>query len=169
MTQPENQPHILIYSDGSCLGNPGPGGYAAVLRRIDADGNELRRFSVKGNDPSRTTNVRMEMTAVAAALERLKPDEPQPITIRADHSMISDGMNLWLSGWIAKGWRKGDGKPVLNKDLWQRVIAAAGTKAITWEWVRGHAGDPRNEEVDRLAKAQAEIAKRKAAKSMFAA
>lgn len=167
MTQPDNQPHILIYSDGSCLGNPGPGGYAAVLRRVDADGTELRRICVKGNEPSRTTNVRMEMTAVAAALERLKPDEPQRIVVRADNSMISDGMNQWLPGWIAKGWRKGDGKPVLNRDLWERIIAAARTKAITWEWVKGHAGDPRNEEVDRIARKQAEIAQKRRGEVIF--
>lgn len=129
----------------------------------------MKCMVVKGRSPAQTTNVRMEMTAVATALERLKPDEPQPIIIRADNSMISDGMNLWVPGWIAKGWRKGGGKPVLNKDLWERVIAAAGAKAITWEWVRGHAGDPRNEEVDRIAREQAEIARKEAAETMFAA
>ncbi len=168
MKNPRNQPHILIYSDGSCHGNPGPGGYAATLRRIDAGGNELKCRKVRGFDPTETTNVRMEMTAVAAALEYLKPSEPQPIIIRSDNSMIPNGMTEWLPGWIAKGWRKGDGKPVLNRDLWERIIAAAEGKTITWEWVRGHAGDPMNEEVDRLAGEQKEIARQKAVEIMFA-
>jgi len=163
-----NQPHILIYTDGSCHGNPGPGGYAATLRRIDADGIALKCRRVGGFDPTKTTNVRMEMTAVAAALECLKLDEQHPIVIRSDNSMIPDGMTKWLPGWIAKGWRKGDGKPVLNRELWERIIVAAEGKAITWEWVRGHAGDPMNEEVDRLAGQQMEMARQKAAEIMFA-
>ncbi len=168
MKNSQNRPHILIYTDGSCHGNPGPGGYAATLRRIAAEGTALKCHRVSGFDPTETTNVRMEMTAVATALEYLKPDEPQPIIIRSDNSMIPDGMTKWLLGWIAKGWRKGDGKPVLNRDLWERIIAAAEGKTITWEWVRGHAGDPMNEEVDRLAGEQKELARRKAAEIMFA-
>ncbi|MCJ7995245.1 ribonuclease HI [Rhizobium cremeum] len=163
MKTPQNRPYILIYTDGSCHGNPGPGGYAATLRRIDAEGNELKCHKVRGFDPAETTNVRMEMTAVAAALEHLKPDEPQPIVIRSDNNMIPDSMTKRLPGWIANGWRKGTGKPVLNRGLWERIIAAAEGKTITWEWVRGHAGDPMNEEVDRLAGQQKEIARQKAA------
>jgi ribonuclease HI len=168
MSKPENHPHILIYTDGSCHGNPGPGGYAATLRRIAADGSELKCHRVVGLEPKKTTNIRMEMTAVAMALEYLKTDEPQPIVIRPDLELIFRTTTDYLPTWLTNGWRKSDGKPVKNRDLWERIVAAAEGKAITWEWVRGHAGDPRNEEVDRLAAKQMELARRKAASLMFA-
>lgn len=169
MNNVENQPHILIYTDGSCHGNPGPGGFAATLRRIAADGEELKYLPVVGQEPGRTTNIRMEMTAVAAALERLKADEPLPVIVRPDLELIFRTMTERINGWIANGWRIASGKPVANRDLWERIIAAAGGKDISWEWVKGHAGDPRNEEVDRLAGEQTKLARSNAAEIMFAA
>lgn len=163
MSKPGNHPHILIYTDGSCHGNPGPGGYAATLRRIAADGSELKCRRVFGLEPENTTNIRMEMTAVAKALEQLKSDEPLPIVIRPDLELIVRTTTEYLPTWLTNGWRKSDGKPVKNRDLWERIVAAAEGKAITWEWVRGHAGDPRNEQVDRLAAEQMELARQKAA------
>lgn len=145
------QEHILIYTDGSCSGNPGPGGYAAVARRIDSDGNVLETAKVLGSEPHHTTNVRMEMMAVAIALEQATIDDALPIIVRSDNQMISKGMNDWVRNWIKKGWRKADGKPVLNQDLWERIIAASAGKAVEFDWVKGHAGDPYNEEVDTLA------------------
>jgi len=163
----ENMPHILIYTDGSCHRNPGPGGYAATLRRIDADGVELKVHRVKGHEPGETTNNRMEMTAVARALDHLKADEPQPIIIRTDSDIIVRSMTEWLPSQIARGWRKSDGKPVENRDLWERILAGVGNRQVSWQWVKGHAGDPRNEEVDQLAKAQCKIAQKKAIDRMF--
>lgn len=164
----ENQPYILIYTDGSCYGNPGPGGYAATLRRMDANGNELKCHKVQGSEPIQTTNIRMEMTAVARALEHLKNGEAQPVLIRTDSELIFKAMTEWLPGWVAKGWRKSDGKSVVNHDLWERIIDATTGKQITWEWVRAHNGTAMNEEVDRLARAQTEIARSRAAEIMFA-
>lgn len=157
-----NEPHITIHTDGSCHGNPGPGGYAAVLRRMaDAD-TVLKTRPVVGKDSGRTTNNRMEMTAVLKALEFLKPDEPLPIVVYADSLLISQGMNEWLPGWLARGWKTGGKKPVLNVDLWQEIIAAAEGKRIEWRWVKGHARNPLNEEADRFAGEQMEQARREA-------
>jgi len=144
--------HILIHYDGSCSGNPGPGGYAAVLRRMDGD-TELRRKTVKGHEAEPTTNVRMEMTAAAAALEAVKPGEAEIIVIYGDNSLVTKGMTEWVSNWGRRGWKTSDGKPVANRDLWERLIAATVDKTVEWRWVKGHAGDTRNGEVDRLARA----------------
>lgn len=150
--------HILIYADGSCHVNPGPGGYAAVLRRMDGNTPRKKPKVLVGHDID-STNVRMEMTAVAAALEFLRPGEPEPIVIYSDNNLIASGMNDWVRNWVARGWRKSDGKPVENRDLWERLLAAADSKAVEWRWVRGHAGHPYNEEVDRLARRQMEHAR----------
>lgn len=150
--------HILIYTDGSCSPNPGPGGHAAVLRRMDG-GTQLRRVRVRGASADETTNVRMEMTAIAQALEVIKPGETEPIVIFSDNRLVLDGMAGWLQKWIVNGWRKSDKKPVENRDLWERIIAASEGKSIEWRWVKGHAGHPYNEEVDRLARAQMEKAR----------
>ncbi|MGF7007204.1 ribonuclease H family protein [Aminobacter sp. BE322] len=145
--------HILIYADGSCYGNPGPGGYAAVLRRMD--GNTLRKMpKTVGGCDTETTSVRMEMIAAATALEVLKPGEPEPIVIYCDSKQIHDGMTQWLPGWIARGWKGSGGKSVKNRDLWERLLIASEGKTIIWRWVKGHAGHLFNEEVDRLARKQ---------------
>lgn len=159
-----NEPHITIHTDGSCHGNPGPGGFAAVLRRMaDAD-TVLKTRAVVGKDSGRTTSPRMEMTAVVKALQFLKCDEPLPIVVYADSLLISQGMNEWLPGWLARGWKTSSKKAVQNVDLWQEIVAAAEGKRIEWRWVKGHSGQRLNEEADRLAREQMELARQEADK-----
>lgn len=154
LTAAMSGPHITIHSDGAAKGNPGPGGWGAVLCRMDGT-TEVRRKICQGFDPTMTvTNIRMEMTAVAAALEAIKSGEPQPIIVRPDLIIIVKGMTEWLPRWIANGWRKSDGSPIENQDLWQRIIAATQGKTVFWLHVKGHAGDERNERADRLANDQ---------------
>jgi len=139
----------IIFTDGACLGNPGPGGYSAV---VTIAGEEQ---IIVGRDRS-TTNNKMEMTAAIKALEAV----PQclPIVIHSDSQYVIKGATEWLRGWKAKGWRKADGKPVLNQDLWQQMDAAMVGRKITWKWVKGHAGHPENERVDQLANGEAQRA-----------
>jgi ribonuclease HI len=138
--------HAIIFTDGACLGNPGPGGYAAV---ITIAGEEQ---IIVGRDRT-TTNNKMEMTAAIRALEAV----PQglPIVIHSDSQYVIKGATEWLRGWKAKGWRKADGKPVLNQDLWTQLDALMAGRRITWKWVKGHAGHPENERVDGLANGEA--------------
>lgn len=150
--------HILIYTDGSCHGGRGPGGYAAVVRRMDG-ATELKKLRKRGQAEGETTNIRMEMTAAAVALEVFKPGEPEPIVIYSDNTLIVNGMHNWVGGWIENGWKASNRKPVLNRDLWERLIIAAEGKSIEWRWTKGHAGHPYNEEVDRLARTQMEAAR----------
>jgi len=121
--------------------------------------SELKKLRVRGQEAGETTNVRMEMTAAARALEAVKPGEPEPIVIYCDNLLVVNGMTGWVQKWAVKGWRGSDGKPVANRDLWERLLAAAEGKTIEWRWVKGHAGHPYNEEVDRLARAQMEEAR----------
>ena len=132
----------IIFTDGACLGNPGPGGYAAV---ITIAGEEQ---IIVGRDPT-TTNNKMEMTAAIKALEAISKD--LPIVIHSDSQYVIKGVTEWLRGWKAKGWRKADGKPVMNQDLWQQMDALMVGREVTWKWVKGHAGHPENERVDQLA------------------
>ena len=132
----------IIFTDGACLGNPGPGGFAAV---ITIAGEEQ---IIVGRDRS-TTNNKMEMTAAIKALEAVSKD--LPIVIHSDSQYVIKGATEWLRGWKAKGWRKADGKPVMNQDLWMQMDALLVGRQITWKWVKGHAGHPENERVDRLA------------------
>jgi ribonuclease HI len=132
----------IIFTDGACLGNPGPGGYAAV---ITIAGEEQ---IIVGRDPT-TTNNKMEMTAAIKALEAVSKD--LPIVIHSDSQYVIKGATEWLRGWKAKGWRKADGKPVMNQDLWMQMDALLVGRQITWKWVKGHAGHPENERVDQLA------------------
>jgi ribonuclease HI len=134
--------HAIIFTDGACLGNPGPGGYAAV---ITIAGEEQ---IIVGRDRS-TTNNKMEMTAAIKALEAVSKD--LPIVIHSDSQYVIKGATEWLRGWKAKGWRKADGKPVMNQDLWMQMDALMVGRQITWKWVKGHAGHPENERVDSLA------------------
>jgi ribonuclease HI len=132
----------IIFTDGACLGNPGPGGYAAV---ITIAGDEQ---IIVGRDRS-TTNNKMEMTAAIKALEAVSKD--LPIVIHSDSQYVIKGATEWLRGWKAKGWRKADGKPVMNQDLWMQMDALMVGRQISWKWVKGHAGHPENERVDSLA------------------
>lgn len=135
---------VEIHTDGACSGNPGPGGWAAILRWR---GHEKELF---GGEPC-TTNNRMELTAAIAALEALK--RPMRVRLITDSDYLRRGITEWLPTWKARGWRTADNKSVKNLDLWQRLDAAAQRHAIEWCWVRGHAGDPLNERADRLARA----------------
>jgi ribonuclease HI len=132
----------IIFTDGACLGNPGPGGYAAV---ITIAGDEQ---IIVGRDRS-TTNNKMEMTAAIKALEAVSKD--LPIVIHSNSQYVIKGATEWLRGWKAKGWRKADGKPVMNQDLWMQIDALMVGRQISWKWVKGHAGHPENERVDSLA------------------
>ena len=133
---------VEIFTDGSCKGNPGPGGWGALLRM----GKHEKELT--GSDPD-TTNNRMEMTAVIEALNALI--EPCEITLHTDSRYVIDGMTKWIDGWQKKGWVNASKKPVKNADLWHDLIEAAACHAIQWKWVRGHDGHPENERVDRLA------------------
>lgn len=135
---------VEIYTDGACKGNPGPGGWGALLR---TGGTEKELF---GGEPG-TTNNRMELRAVIEALSALK--RPCDVLLHVDSQYVLKGMTEWLPGWKAKGWRTADKKPVKNVDLWQQLDAlvnGAGHR-IEWRWVRGHNGDPGNERADELA------------------
>ncbi len=138
------QQAVDIFTDGACRGNPGPGGWAAILRHRDTE-KELTGGEVQ------TTNNRMEMTAAIVALEALK--RPCGVRLYTDSRYVLDGITQWLPGWKARGWRTADKKPVKNIDLWQRLDAAAAPHQVEWIWVRGHAGHPENERADALARA----------------
>jgi ribonuclease HI len=131
-----------IYADGACKGNPGPGGWGAIVR---AGGNEKELF---GGEPQ-TTNNRMELTAVIRALEALK--HPSDVEVYTDSQYVQKGISEWLHAWKRRGWRTADKKPVKNVDLWQELERAAGRHRVTWHWVKGHAGHPENERADALA------------------
>ncbi|WP_341703357.1 ribonuclease HI [Ferrovibrio sp.] len=139
--------HVEIFTDGACLGNPGRGGWGALLR---FRGSERE---ISGADPA-TTNNRMELMAAIAALEALK--RPCTVTLHADSRYVIDGVTKWLRSWKARGWKTADRKPVKNVDLWQRLETAAAPHRIDWQWVRGHDGHAENERVDQLARAAAE-------------
>jgi ribonuclease HI len=138
---------VVIHTDGACLGNPGPGGWGALL----SFGGRERELS--GAEPE-TTNNRMELMAAIAALEALT--RPCEVALYTDSRYVQQGIGEWLPRWIARGWRTADGKPVKNQDLWQRLAAAAARHKVDWHWVRGHSGHPENERVDQLARAAAE-------------
>jgi ribonuclease HI len=133
---------IEIYTDGACRGNPGPGGWGALLKS-DKSEKEL-----SGAEPA-TTNNRMELTAVIRALEALK--RPVQARLYTDSEYVRRGITEWLPAWKSRGWRTADRQPVKNQDLWQRLDELAARHEIEWRWVPGHAGVPGNERVDRLA------------------
>jgi len=133
---------VQIYADGACKGNPGPGGWGAILR----DGG--REKEIFGGEPH-TTNNRMELTAVIRALETLK--HPSTVEVYTDSQYVQKGISEWLPDWKRRGWRTADKKPVKNVDLWQELERAAGKHRVTWHWVKGHAGHPENERADALA------------------
>jgi len=133
---------VEIFTDGACKGNPGPGGWGAILRT----GSTEREIS---GGEALTTNNRMEMMAVIAALNALK--RPCRVTVSTDSRYVMDGLTKWIHGWQRNGWRTADKKPVKNADLWQDLLSAAKPHQITWQWVKGHAGHPENERADTLA------------------
>lgn len=139
---------VTIYTDGACSGNPGPGGWGAILL-YGAHKKEL-----SGGAPD-TTNNRMELTAVIEGLKALK--EPCMVTVYSDSKYFCDGVQKgWVYGWKKRGWKKSDGKPALNPDLWEELLTQLGRHQVDIVWVKGHAGHPENERCDRLAVAQSE-------------
>jgi ribonuclease HI len=134
---------VVIYTDGACSGNPGPGGWGAVLQ---GSGKERE---LCGGDPL-TTNNRMELMAAIQALEALQ--RPTTVTLYTDSKYLLDGITKWIHGWQRNGWLTSAKKPVKNDDLWRRLTAAMSRHEVTWKWVKGHAGDPGNERADELAR-----------------
>ncbi|MDQ2956741.1 MAG: ribonuclease HI [Actinomycetota bacterium] len=140
--QVEPAARVVMYTDGACKGNPGPGGWGAWLR----SGAHERELS--GGEPL-TTNNRMELTAVIEGLSALK--KPCEVTVFTDSQYVRQGITEWIHNWKARGWQTKDKKPVKNADLWRLLDQAAGRHRVEWRWVRGHAGDPGNEKADALA------------------
>jgi len=138
-----NERPVQIFTDGACSGNPGPGGWGAVLR---FDGKEKE---LKGGEPV-TTNNRMELMAAISALETLKRD--CNVDMFTDSNYLKDGITKWIHAWRRNGWRTAERKPVKNAELWQRLDDALGRHQIRWHWVRGHAGHAENERADALAR-----------------
>jgi len=134
---------VEIFTDGACSGNPGPGGWGAILRW---KGHEKE---LNGGEPE-TTNNRMELMAAISALESLK--RPMRVVLTTDSAYVKNGITQWLAGWRANGWRTAAKKPVKNVDLWQRLEKAIGKHRIDWRWVKGHAGHEENERADALAR-----------------
>jgi ribonuclease HI len=133
---------VEVFTDGACSGNPGPGGWGAIVR---CDGAEKE---MSGGEPA-TTNNRMEMMAAIIALEALS--DPSQVKLYTDSQYVQKGISEWLPGWIKRGWKTADKKPVKNVDLWQRLHAATKPHKVDFIWVRGHDGHAENERVDRLA------------------
>ncbi|ATE72670.1 ribonuclease HI [Lysobacter capsici] len=138
---------VSIHTDGACLGNPGPGGWAALLRY---KGHERE---LSGGEPD-TTNNRMELMGAIMGLEALS--EPCKIVLTTDSQYVRKGITEWMSNWVRRGWKTAGGDPVKNRDLWERLHAASLRHSIDWKWVKGHSGQPENERVDVLARVQAE-------------
>ena len=134
---------VEIFCDGACSGNPGPGGYGAILRY----GGSLKELSGGARD---TTNNRMEMTAAIEALRQLK--RPCRVSITTDSQYLVKGMTEWIEGWQRKGWRNSKKEPVLNKDLWELLLDLTKSHSVQWKWVKGHAGHTENERCDQLAR-----------------
>ena len=137
---------VEIHTDGACSGNPGPGGWGAILRA----GQHEKELS--GAEPD-TTNNRMELTAAIRALEALK--QPSRVDLRTDSTYVRNGIMSWVANWQRNGWRTSAKQPVKNADLWRELVAACERHEVTWHWVKGHAGDRDNEIADRLASAAA--------------
>jgi ribonuclease HI len=142
--------HVEVFTDGACKGNPGPGGWGALLRM----GRHEKELS--GSDPA-TTNNRMELTAAIKALEALI--EPCRVTLHTDSKYVLEGITRWVHGWQKNGWKTAGKKPVQNAELWHELIAAVARHEVEWVWVKGHDGHPENERADALASAAAEAAR----------
>ncbi len=142
---------VVVYTDGACKGNPGPGGWGAWMKSGE---HERELF---GGEPN-TTNNRMELTAVIEALAALK--RQCHVTVYTDSEYVKNGITTWIHGWKSRGWKTADKKPVKNVELWQKLDALAASHHVTWRWVRGHNGDPGNERADQLANRGVESARR---------
>jgi len=151
---------VIIYADGGCHGNPGPGGWAAVL----ASGTHKRELS---GGVAATTNNRMELQAAIEALSALK--EPCAVEFHTDSNYVRDGITKWLRGWKRNGWRTAAKLPVKNEDLWRQLDAAVAPHTVKWHWVKGHAGDAGNERCDQLATAAIAAVKQRHSKEQLAA
>ncbi|MDG2520038.1 ribonuclease HI [Caulobacter segnis] len=136
-------PKVVIFTDGACSGNPGPGGWGAVLMYGD------KRKTMCGGEPG-TTNNRMELMGAIVALETL--NRPCKVELHTDSQYVMKGVTQWIHGWKAKGWKTADKSPVKNEDLWKRLDAARARHDVDWRWVKGHAGNQYNEEADALAR-----------------
>lgn len=143
MTDPLSLKPVEIHTDGACLGNPGPGGWAALLRYRE------KERELSGGEAA-TTNNRMELMGAIMALEALS--EPCLVTLHTDSQYVRQGITEWMKNWVRRGWRTAAGEPVKNRDLWERLHAATLRHTIDWRWVKGHSGDPGNERVDVLAR-----------------
>lgn len=137
------KPEVVVFTDGACSGNPGPGGWGVIL----TSGHHRKELS--GGEPE-TTNNRMELFAAIAALEQLK--RPSRVELHTDSAYLKNGITQWIHGWKRNGWRTADKKPVKNAELWQRLDEATRRHEISWHWVKGHAGHPENERADELAR-----------------
>jgi ribonuclease HI len=141
---------VVIYTDGACSGNPGPGGWGAILIAKGAE------REIMGGEAD-TTNNRMEMTAAIRALEALK--RPCVVELHTDSQYLRQGVTEWLAAWKRRGWRTADNKPVKNEDLWRALDAARARHEVSWRWVKGHNGHPLNERADALARKGLELAR----------
>ena len=142
-------PELFAYTDGACSGNPGPGGWGALLVAREGDA-VLKERELKGGEAD-TTNNRMELMAAISALEAL--ERPSRLTVVTDSAYVKGGITQWIEGWKRNGWRTQARKPVKNEELWKRLEAAAARHDVRWEWIKGHAGHPENERADELARA----------------
>jgi ribonuclease HI len=140
---------LFAYTDGACSGNPGPGGWGAILIARNGDANMKQRELNGGM--AMTTNNQMELMAAISALEAL--ERPSNLTVVTDSVYVKDGITKWIIGWKKKGWKTAANKPVKNEDLWKRLDSAVARHTVTWKWVKGHAGHPENERADELARA----------------
>ena len=140
---------LYAYTDGACSGNPGPGGWGALLMARDGAA-VVKERELKGGE-AETTNNRMELMAAIAALEAL--ERPSRLTVVTDSAYVKGGITAWMRSWKRNGWKTSTKKPVKNEDLWRRLDDAAARHDVTWEWVKGHAGQPENERADALARA----------------
>ena len=144
MPSPKNK-SLVIYTDGACSGNPGPGGWGALMQFGCA---EKELFGGEAD----TTNNRMELMAAIKALEAIKPGFKGSITLWTDSTYVMKGITEWIHGWKKRGWKKSDKKPVVNADLWKELDAVNAKHMVTWKWVKGHAGIEGNERADELAR-----------------
>lgn len=140
-----SKPNLVIYTDGACSGNPGPGGWGVLIQFGE------REKELFGGEPD-TTNNRMELMAAIKALEAIKPGFGGSITLWTDSTYVMKGITEWIHGWKKRGWKKSDKKPVLNADLWKELDLVNAKHKIDWRWVKGHTGEAGNERADKLAR-----------------